>query len=1140
MEPNDFPGSEQSDDIEGQHEPVRLDARQRRVFEALTDIDPELGRVYVGAVRALTDPLNPAGAYHAAYSLRDICNMLHEYLNIPYEGPRKGKHLTTKAMILDLDPADPVSKHFHSLGHRFTAHAHLRSPKKQPPRSEDVLSDLHELEEVLLALRGPFYEVHPELDKLLVIDVPRGEHVQKLLALLARPGPARRAYFFDSLEKPGWLGLLREAGFFSNPPEPVQNKEEGTNDFRPWPESRYLARMAEHEPQMVHDIILEILSKRSDIENTPVVADFVGAAMIMPADQAVDIAKRARKWTKKYDFVLPEKLAQLMQKLAEEGQRDEALRLAESLLSLRADDSRARKWREKQQHTSESDPWAGFEPSPEVKAWVDEYRYRHIIEEYFPNVIEAAGFEALNLLCNLLQKAIEIEEREVGGSDYSHVWRPAVEDHQQNLRFTIKEDLVEAIREATKWLIENRPDEAKQLLDELEGRPFSIFRRIALYILSWKPEVDPRRVAERLCDTKLFDDGDMRHEYYLLAQSYFHQLQPEEQEKVLDWLEAGPDLAAYEQMCIAWDGSSPSIQQTESYCRHWQLERLALFKGRLPSEWQQKWHGLVSEMGEPEHPEFSSYHEMRMGIPSPKSAEELNEMTTPELVQFLADWEPPEDEVWGPAPEGLAQELQRAVEAEPIRYAQDAKQFEGLAPTYVGGILRGLVKVRRDGPTFPWEPVLGLCKWVIQEPEPQPTQPPSSVREVDPGWQWTRKTIAELLSVGFQKNELRFELREVAWQILGPLTRDANPTPDYEKTYGGQNSSPAELAINTVRGEAMHSVLKYALWCARHLRPDDPSLAQGPPVWPEIPEVEKVLDHHLEPTNDPSAAIRSVYGYYLPSLVWLSAEWVQANLERIFPKEPEYQYLGEAAWGTYVTCNDPYDIVVDILGDEYGWAVDKLGEQGVDAWRGPGPEKRLAQHLMLLYWRGRLSLEDSLIGQFFLKASPDVRAAALAWIGRNLSDMDDPIGPDDQERLCALLEARIAAAQQDEDKGGVQEELSGFGWWFTSGQLDDDWALRRLSEVLDLTGGVIEPNRLVAERLALLASDQPSAVVACLAKMVEGDREGWRILSWREHARQILSTALGSGQEEAQNLARDTINSLGERGIYEFRDLLEH
>jgi len=878
------------------------------------------------------------------------------------------------------------------------------------------------------------------------------------------------------------------------------------------------------------------VSKQGAIENTHILADFVDAAMIMPADHAVNIAKSARKWTRRYDFLLPEKLAQLMKKLAEEGQEDEALRLARSLLSLRVNDSRARKWREQQQRVSKRDPWVGFEPPPEVKAWVDEHQYRHILEEYFPSVVEAQGLRAIEFLCDVLEKAIKIEQVEVGGPDFSYIWRPAIEDHSQNLRFTVKQDLVEAIRDAAKCIIANRPNEAKQVLDELEGRPFPIFRRIALYLLSTRPEADEERAVERLCDRDVFEDANMRHEYYLLAQSLFSSLPDHRQQQVLGWIEAGPEE---EEAATKLDGTRRSREEIEKYRQWWKRDKLALFKGALPAEWESKYEALVTELGEPEHPEFVYYHEMRMGIPSSKSAEELNEMTTPELVQFLADWEPPEHEVWGPAPEGLGEELQRAAEAEPIRYAQDAEQFEGLAPTYVGGILQGLATVCRKGVAFPWEDVLELCEWIIQQDGRQPTQPEVSVGDGDTDWQWKRKTVADLISEGLQRDQIPFELRELVWRILQPLTNDPNPTPEHEKSYGGTNMDPVTLAINTVRGEAMHGVLKYALWCARHLRPDDPSLTQGPPVWPEIPEVEEVLDYHLEPTNDPSAAIRSVYGYYIPWLVLIGSEWVQANLTRIFPKEPEYQYLWEAAWSSYVIFNRPYDNVVDILKDEYGRAVDKLGEQGVHTWMAAGPEKRLADHLMWLYWGGKLSIEDPLLTRFFLKASPDIRAAALTFVGRSLDKSSQPIPSDVKERLRALLESRVTAVQEDKDQEGVQKELSNFGWWFASGQLNDKWALQRLLDVLNLTDGVIQFDSAVAERLARLASTYPDDAVVCLEKMIEGDRDGWRILGWRQHAREILDNGLKSGSKTAQEAAVRLINKLGDLGHLEFRDLLE-
>lgn len=1126
MEQNDLPGGEQNDDIKGRYEPTPLDARQRRVFEALNDVHPELGKVYLGSVRALTDPLNPAGAYHAAHSLRDICNMLHEYLRITYEGPRTGKHRATKAMILGLDSDDPVVKHFHHVCEKLKTYAHLRSPGKAPPRREDVSRDLRELEEVILALLRDFYEVFPELDELLSVDVPTEEDVQKLLALLARPGKARRDYFFNKLETPGWLGPLCEAGFFANPPEPIRNEEQDTTGFPVWPESRYLARMAKHEPQTVRDIILGILAQPGDIENPRVVEDFVEAALAMPADLAADIARHAKKWRRPYFSLLPEKLAQLMKKLAEGGQHRLALDLGRWLLGLRPDDEAIQRAQEQ---------GVSLAVEPEAKPYMDVHDYERILKEHFPTVADAVRIDALKLICDLLEESLSIEDIPAGGPDYSCIWRPAVEDHPQNLGYQLKENLVEAVRDTARQLIETQPDEAKQVLDELESRSFPIFQRIALYLLSARPEADEERAVERLCDRDVLEDGNMRHEYYLLAQAWFPHLEPPEQQQILGWIEAGPEE---EEAATKWDGTRHSQEEIDKYRQWWKRDKLALFEGALPAEWESKYKALVAELGEPEHPEFVSYHEARMGIPSPKLAEELNEMTTAGLVQFLADWQAPKDEVWGPAPEGLGQELQRAVESTPDRYAQDAEQFKGLPPTYVRNVFGGLITVCRAGDNYPWEPVLELCKWAIEQPEPQQTEAASSRGEADPGWEWTRKAIADLVSEGLQRDQIPFEFRETVWGILEPLSNDANPTPEHEERYGGTNMAPMTLAINTVRGEAIHAVVQYALWCARHLRPDDPALAQGPPVWREIPEVEEVLDHHLEPANDPSAAIRSVYGERLPWLVLLSREWVRTNLDRIFPKGPEYQYLWEAAWGSYVIFNRPYGDVVDIIKGAYRTAVDKLGEQGVGAWRGPGPKKRLAQHLMLLYWRGRLSLEDSLLGRFFLKGSPEVRAAALAFIGRSLQQMDEAIPLNDPRRLCDLLESRIAAAQQDEDQDGVQEELSNFGWWFASGQLSNKWALQRLLDVLNLTDGVIQFDSAVAERLALLAFEHPSIAVACLAKMVEGDREGWHILGWQKHARKTLSTALSSSDEEAQSSARDIIDGLGERGNHEFRDLL--
>ena len=82
---------------------------------------------------------------------------------------------------------------------------------------------------------------------------PTPEQVDQAVALLVYAEHYR--YFFDRLENPEWLEPLWDKGFFKHPPQPVWDEGEGTIRFPPWPEARYLARMAKHKPELVAKII---------------------------------------------------------------------------------------------------------------------------------------------------------------------------------------------------------------------------------------------------------------------------------------------------------------------------------------------------------------------------------------------------------------------------------------------------------------------------------------------------------------------------------------------------------------------------------------------------------------------------------------------------------------------------------------------------------------------------------------------------------------------------------------------------------------------------------------------------------------------------------------------------------------------
>lgn len=129
---------------------------------------------------------------------------------------------------------------------------------------------------------------------------------------------------------------------------------------------------------------------------------------------------------------------------------------------------------------------------------------------------------------------------------------------------------------------------------------------------------------------------------------------------------------------------------------------------------------------------------------------------------------------------------------------------------------------------------------------------------------------------------------------------------------------------------------------------------------------------------------------------------------------------------------------------------------------------------------------------------------------------------------------RVSATSGTE---GQAKELVDFGWWFASRWFDDVWALNETKAVLN-SAKWIEPDHLVVERLATLASAHGEVVAACIEDMIEGATKGWEIIGWRDSLRTGLSAVLASDDPAAQRAGRAAVNRLAARGYMEYSDLL--
>jgi len=1129
------------------------DPRQERIHRWLLLIGPGPAAFFKDACRLMGSgsPLETT-PHLVAHLLREVESALRDVL-LPYDferpvpcphcGSRPGSHKKEIRAILAAygfeeteDAAEAwlrLSSWDEDAGLARLAH---RNALGRPRLADDTLGRAWEerqalLDVVLDKFETRFLESFKILDELLGKAAPSAADAKRLRNNVPN-SPIVFAYFFDKLKNPAWMPLLRKEGFFRQPPPPERDEEAGTIGFLPWPESRYLARMAGFES--AQDSILEIALEIPETENVRVYEDMADVALALPPHLAVKLVGKARTWlTSPHQILLPEKLGALVSRLAKGGQVADALGLAEVLFEVRPDER-------KTPRAGEEGEFGGL---PKARARFDGWQYRHILEKQMPALVSAAGLDALGLLSRLLAESLRLSSRtgdEAKPDDYSAIWRPMIEDRSERPSRGVKDALVSSVVDAAERLVREDPSRLPAVVEALDGHGWLVFERITLHLLLACPEGAQELVRARLTSRRLFDESErreLRREYRRLARAHFGQLPKEDQETILGWIDAGPDLDELRRRIERLEGRPATLEEVTRAANRWRLDNLAPVAGALPEAWRPRYEGLVAELGEPDQTDRGVVEAgWVVGPTSPRSQEELRGMSVVEAVEFLRSWVPAGG-FMSPSREGVGRALTAVVAADPERFASEASRFRRLHPTYVRSLLEGFTQALAAKRAFAWVPVLGLCHWVVNEPREFPREGTEHAghHDEDPDWGWTRKTIARLLSSGCEEREggLSIDLRGQVWKIFQLLTEDPEPTPEYEAQYGGTKMDPPTLSINTVRGAAMEGVVQYALWVRRHLVKEDGAEELAKRGFAEMPEVRAVLERHLDPSVDPSPAIRSVYGKFLPWLTLLDWEWVTTNLSRIFPQDPAHTAMRDAAWETYIVFCQPFNDTFAVLREEYGRAVERLGSMAASAQRTGHPEEHLAEHLVVLYWRGKTRLDDPPLAGLYSKAEERLRRHIIEFVGRSLGNTEGELEEGVCELLVQLWARRVAAAQQSGSSG----ELAPFGWWFASGKLDEGWAMEQLLAVLRLTKR-IDPDFLVIERFERVVAWRPREIMECLRLMVEGSRESWEILGWREHPEKILRSVLEGADAEAREKAVELINLLGARGHVGFRDLL--
>ena len=942
---------------------------------------------------------------------------------------------------------------------------------------------------------------------------PSDAQLDQLAAHAARA--ESRAYFFDRLQNPEWVPALAKRGVFDDPPDPVPADEPGYVQFPPWPEGRYLARMASVAPDAVSAVLKGLLPSA----NPGVTLILLKSVQVLPSEQFRRLAPKTAEWIaapEAAEFIdhFAEEAATAVARLARDGEVRQGLKAAKALLRLER--------RSGASHGSPSEEILSLPSKPVGR--VSEWEYKRVTAKILPDLVDSAGIKGVKLFSRLLAVAVKFSRSEGEPADSdggSCIWRPAIEAHSQNSDRGVRGVLVTAVRDAAVRQARVSQEDLGAVVEMLEARTV-LHRRIALHVLAVVPG-GAELAAKRIANRDIFDDYRLKHEYSELLRSRLGEAPQQAQRTLLDWVLAGTDL----------DEFAASPEDKAAYAECWKRDWLSIVADHLSGDDAVLYRELVEKHGEAEYPDFLSWSESGWEPKTPLTAEEMNALSPGEVINFLVSWVPGDDARWslGPSMEGLGRTFQAVVSERAADFAAVANRVETLDPTYVRSFLSGLEAAVKRGAPVPWNQPIRLMASVLEHPFDDDEETPYFDR--DSGWTWARRQIASLLEEGVadRDNRIPFELRQTVWSVLKPLTRDPNPSPADETGDGYSSMGPLTLSINTNRGKAMHAVMAYALSCRRELEACDADIAAG---FDLIPEVRTVLEEHLDPDSEPSVAVRAVYGRWLPWLVLLDEGWVVANIARILPPAPELVGLRDAAWDTYICWCPPFDPVYDVLKHEYEAAVQRIPSSGtVDFANDERADAKLGEHLVTLHWRGRL--QPSLLERWFELADDSLAGQVMEFLGRALRNTEDDIAPEVLQRIRQLWDSRLEVIGSEPQLH--EQEANAFELTFASAKFDDQWSLASLEITLQL-GGTRWLGRDVIERLSEIAATRPAEATRCTLRMLEGTANDWDHSGWRDQVRGVMVATNHTADRETLANREAIVDHYVKRGYYEFRDFI--
>lgn len=471
---------------------------------------------------------------------------------------------------------------------------------------------------------------------------------------------------------------------------------------------------------------------------------------------------------------------------------------------------------------------------------------------------KSLGAPVLPILENYIESALELSE-----SDKSSViWRPAIESHEQNQdRDSSIHLLLDLFRDTLNAFVESQSTAGIEYVKHLLSSDFKTLRRIAIHAID-KNFKTCGKLFDTLLKPTLWTKYHYKHELWNLLNHHYSDFTEKQKDSIIHSIKS------------LKSENSEIREQTRSYR---QAEWLAAIREYGEKE-EKAYQNFVQIAGtEPDHPSFEAYMQWGQVMPkSPISVEHLSAMQTSELIKYLNEFKASDSQFFESPIEGLFDTFREYIKSSALSFSRELSAFQCIELRYKYQIVEAYRELWVEKSSHPWsdiwEPLLRYCHTIVSDETFWDEKNAELVDVMIPNRHWVVGSIASLIESGVKTVDHAFESEflDVSEDII-ELMLKRQEGENFEKNDAVFN------AINSPRGKSIKALFNLTLRRCRDA--DALNDKDHSEIWRRY---QPVYDQELKPSTPMSYEVPTLFASYLPNLLYMSRDWVLANMDRIF------------------------------------------------------------------------------------------------------------------------------------------------------------------------------------------------------------------------------------------------------------------